>query len=295
MVEGLPTTKQSTITAYRPWYRNETVTAATTATSAGVLINKTLDSLTLNSTAGTFSFQGSNTPWDGTDWVGLQVDSGVDKFQIHALNGTTLEYRQNDSGGTDSNWGDWHSLLSAGNYTDYTVKKDGTGASGNWGISITGNAATATSATSATKMGNSSIWLYANNNNEINFGGTDTSTTIFMGYRVTDSRPIPTKFIFGSGTGTADLQAKTVYLGSGTTSYISNTQYTGNAATATKATQDKNGNDITTKYVTIDTTQTITGRKTFSDLAAVTFKPSSGTDKCNVNYDASLGALVFSF
>ena len=64
---------------------------------------------------------------------------------------------------------------------------------------------------------------------------------------------------------------------------------------ATKATQDKNGNDITTKYVTIDTTQTITGRKTFSDLAAVTFKPSSGTDKCNINYDASLGALVFSF
>lgn len=64
---------------------------------------------------------------------------------------------------------------------------------------------------------------------------------------------------------------------------------------ATKATQDKNGNDITTKYVTIDTTQTITGRKTFSDLAAVTFKPSSGTDKCNINYDASIGALVFSF
>ena len=30
------------------------------------------------------------------------------------------------------------------NYTDYTVKKDGTGASGTWGISITGNAATAT-------------------------------------------------------------------------------------------------------------------------------------------------------
>ena len=153
----------------------------------------------------------------------------------------------------------------------------------------------ATSAGSATKTGTSAIWLYVNNNNEINFGGTDTSTTIFMGYRVTDSRPIPTKFIFGGSTGTADLQTKTVYLGSGTTSYISSTQYTGNAATATKATQDKNGNDITTKYVTVDTTQTITGRKTFNDLAAVTFKPSSGTDKCNINYDATLGALVFSF
>jgi hypothetical protein len=63
------------------------------ATSAEVLINKTLDSLTINSTAGSFTFQGNGAPWDGTDWVGLQVDSGNDKFQIHALNGTTLEYR----------------------------------------------------------------------------------------------------------------------------------------------------------------------------------------------------------
>ena len=38
-------------------------------------------------------------------------------------------------------------LLNTGNYTSYTVKKDGTGASGSWGISITGNAATATKAT----------------------------------------------------------------------------------------------------------------------------------------------------
>lgn len=99
--------------------------------------------------------------------------------------------------------GGWKKLLDSTNYTDYTVKKDGTGASGTWGVSISG--------------------------------------------------------------------------------------------TAAKATADKNGNDITTKYVTMDTTQTVSGRKTFSDLAAVTFKPSSGTDKCNINYDASLGALVFSF
>ena len=35
MVDGLPSTKQSTVTAYRPWYRNETVSNATSATSAG--------------------------------------------------------------------------------------------------------------------------------------------------------------------------------------------------------------------------------------------------------------------
>lgn len=41
--------------------------------------------------------------------------------------------------------------LNTSNYTTYTVKKDGTGASGTWGISISGNAATATSATKATQ------------------------------------------------------------------------------------------------------------------------------------------------
>jgi hypothetical protein len=35
-------------------------------------------------------------------------------------------------------------LIHSGNYTNYTVKKDGTGASGMWGISISGNAATVT-------------------------------------------------------------------------------------------------------------------------------------------------------
>ena len=47
-------------------------------------------------------------------------------------------------------WGDWALLLHSSNYTSYTVKKDGTGASGTWGINISGNAATATSATNAT-------------------------------------------------------------------------------------------------------------------------------------------------
>lgn len=44
-------------------------------------------------------------------------------------------------------WGDWALLLHSSNYTSYTVKKDGTGASGTWGINISGNAATATKAT----------------------------------------------------------------------------------------------------------------------------------------------------
>jgi len=70
---------------------------------------------------------------------------------------------------------------------------------------LSGNATSATSAGSATKSGVTGLWLYPENNNEINFGGTNTSTTIFFGYRAKDSRAIPTKFIFGGSTGTADL------------------------------------------------------------------------------------------
>ena len=49
-----------------------------------------------------------------------------------------------------------------------------------------------------TKVGVSTIWLYPENDNEINFGGTNTSSTIFFGYRAKDSRVKPTAFVFGN-------------------------------------------------------------------------------------------------
>ena len=39
-------------------------------------------------------------------------------------------------------WGSWKTVLDSVNYTSYTVKKDGSGASGTWGININGNAST---------------------------------------------------------------------------------------------------------------------------------------------------------
>jgi hypothetical protein len=53
-------------------------------------------------------------------------------------------FRRSSTSSADT-WGNWLKLLDSSNYTDYTVKKDGTGATGTWGISITGNAATASS------------------------------------------------------------------------------------------------------------------------------------------------------
>jgi hypothetical protein len=44
-------------------------------------------------------------------------------------------------------WRAWRRVLHDNNYTSYTVKKDGTGATGTWGINISGNANTATTAT----------------------------------------------------------------------------------------------------------------------------------------------------
>lgn len=48
-------------------------------------------------------------------------------------------------------------------------------------------------------------------------------------------------------------------------------------------------------YVTLATAQTISGRKTFNDLASTVFKGSTGSEYCNINYDQTLSALVFSF
>lgn len=48
-----------------------------------------------------------------------------------------MQFRGSASNGV---WGDWHIVLHDHNYTSYTVKKDGTGASGTWGINISGEA-----------------------------------------------------------------------------------------------------------------------------------------------------------
>lgn len=51
------------------------------------------------------------------------------------------------------------------------------------------------------------ILLVPQYNNEVNFGGSNNASTIYFGYRATGSKPIPTKFVFGSSTGTATLTA----------------------------------------------------------------------------------------
>lgn len=65
--------------------------------------------------------------------------------------GNSHEFAFTDSGvfrrqGATTTWGSWMKLLDSTNYTDYTVTKTGTGASGTWGINITGTSAKASKA-----------------------------------------------------------------------------------------------------------------------------------------------------
>ena len=71
----------------------------------------------------------------------------------NAIKGEMLYYINNGSDYSPT----WYRVLTDKNYNSYTVKKDGTGASGTWGISISGNAATATNATNANHAASASI------------------------------------------------------------------------------------------------------------------------------------------
>ena len=188
-------------------------------------------------------------------------------------------------------WGSWKTVLSSNNYTDYVPQKDGTGASGTWGISITGNAATATKATSAdsatkaTQDGNgnviSSTYLPLTGGS---MTGTIISSSAAQVLRWTSSATSVNSTgcsWYGLGTYRADdgynwLNISNYWGINFTTTSSNRFTHNGNiiitsanigsqsVASATKATQDGAGNVITSKYVTIDTTQTISGSKTFS-------------------------------
>ena len=63
-------------------------------------------------------------------------------------NTDSIKYKKQPNG---NGWTEERTLLDSSNYNNYAPTKTGSGASGTWGINITGNAATATTATTATK------------------------------------------------------------------------------------------------------------------------------------------------
>ena len=65
-------------------------------------------------------------------------------------------------------WGGWSTLLHSGNYSTYAPTKTGTGASGTWGISISGTAANASA---------------------VAWSGVSSKPTTLVGYGITDATP----------------------------------------------------------------------------------------------------------
>ena len=102
------------------------------------------------------------TVWGWRGWVN---SSGGQAWEIASTN-EDLYTRH----GETTSWTSWAKILNSSNYQNYPN----------------------------TKVGVSTIWVYPENHNEINFGGTNTSSTIFFGYRAKDSRVKPTAFVFGN-------------------------------------------------------------------------------------------------
>lgn len=80
---------------------------------------------------------------------GWRDSSGGNAHEI-AFNNSGI-YRRT---GATTEWGNWYLMLDSNNFNSYAPDLDGTGATGTWGIGISGNAATATK---ATQDGNGSV------------------------------------------------------------------------------------------------------------------------------------------
>ena len=148
--------------------------SATTATTATTATRISLNGIADGTTYGTYGgiIQDSSTGPEAGSW-----HNSIKILHNNNNKGWYTQLAQNFTG-TEGLWhrsyrngvqGSWHRVLDSNCYTDYTVKKDGTGASGTWGISITGNANYATSAGtagSATKdsAGNTISTYYAPKN-----------------------------------------------------------------------------------------------------------------------------------
>lgn len=97
-------------------------------------------------------------------WRGWSNETGGHAWEIASTN-NDLYTRH----GETTSWTSWAKILNSSNYQNYPN----------------------------TKVGISAIWLYPENSNEINFGGTDSSTAIHFGYTSKDNRPRPTEYHFG--------------------------------------------------------------------------------------------------
>lgn len=88
---------------------------------------------------------GTNYNLPSNAWYHIFTSQGDDTNYATqlALGMTTTDIAYRIRNGSATAWNGWNTIIHSGNYTSYTVTKTGTGASGTWGINVSGNAATA--------------------------------------------------------------------------------------------------------------------------------------------------------
>lgn len=129
--------------------------SATTADAVGIAVRDLravyMTPDTLGAKTAVFYFDDTGPSGDA-GWKGILRVKGWDgAYAAWELAGPASESDTKEfyvrSGVGGGSWGAWRKLLTNDNYTSYTVTKTGSGATGTWGISIQGNATSATRAT----------------------------------------------------------------------------------------------------------------------------------------------------
>lgn len=136
-------------------------------------------------------------------FLNLRTPDRIAMLQLAAPTGGELMFRAKQAAGVTMSGVAWKTLLSSSNYTNYTVTKTGSGASGTWGISISGNAATATQLATArtiqTNLGSTSSASF-NGTANITPGVTGTLAVANGGTGATSKSGARTNFGITSGT-----------------------------------------------------------------------------------------------
>lgn len=128
-------------------------------------------------------------------------NGGYDSQILLMTSSSTMKYR----GMNGKTWQPWVTSIDSGNYTQYTVKKDGTGASGTWNISISGTAAKATADVDGNTIKTTYAKLASMNNlvhsgNEITIVPDGYSGELWLNWRTCGgSNGNITKYNFGNG------------------------------------------------------------------------------------------------
>lgn len=158
--------------------------------------------------------------------------SGGPYWQASVSANNNMYFRRSTSG---TAWGTWQKVLSDNNYTSYTVTKTGSGASGTWGISISGNAASAEKLSANDGSNTQPVYFT---------GGKPVACTGTLSNSISGTAAYADKLNANAGSST-----KPIYFTGGKPAQCSDTiavNITGNAATATSATSATSATTATT-------------------------------------------------